>query len=112
MVKKWIRKSIISDPLAKAWKLNNSERKKFDLRESQFCPNCKNSARDRALAEAIIKTFSYPDVHSLKDWVEFAKKEELRIAEINSCGNLHKILKKFRTFITVNIFQILYLKMF
>ncbi|MEN9407151.1 MAG: hypothetical protein RLZZ455_367 [Candidatus Parcubacteria bacterium] len=93
-VSRWIKKEIISDELAKAWNLTSVQKKKFNLRESLFCPVCKNSLRTRALAEAIIKTFPYKNADSLAAWSEHAKKKGLEIAEINSCGNLHPILKK------------------
>lgn len=95
-VRKWIFKPIISDDLAKKWRLTENLRSKFDRRESQFCPICKNSFRTRALAEAITKTIPYKNVSSLQEWQKHADKEGLKIAEINSCGNLHKTLKQIR----------------
>lgn len=93
-VQKWLFKPIISDDLAKRWALTKDLRRMFDQRESNFCPDCKNSLRTRALAEAIIKTFPYANASSLREWQKHADKKGLKIAEINSCGNLHKFLKQ------------------
>ena len=96
-VTKWIKKEIISKELAAAWRLTSSQKKKFDLRESLFCPVCNNSLRTRALAEAVIKSFPYKKADSLAIWSSHASEKGLTIAEINSCGNLHRFLKKIPT---------------
>jgi len=93
-VQKWIFRHIISDDLAKEWALTRDLRSMFDHRESNFCPVCKNSFRTRALAEAIIKTFPHTNVTTLDEWGKHADSTGLKIAEINSCGNLHGSLKK------------------
>lgn len=89
---KWIFKKIISGDLARSWKLSKKMRKKFDLRESQFCPNCGNSARTRIFAYAIMDAIPIDGVKNLKDWVTKSKQLNLSVAEINSCGKLHNIL--------------------
>ena len=71
--KKWIIKKIISDELAKSWKLSSNLRRKFDHRESQFCQNCGNSARTRILAQAIMNTYSIDGAKNFKDWAEKSK---------------------------------------
>ncbi len=91
---KWIIKKIISDDLARSWKLSSNLRRKFNLRESQSCPNCGNSARTRIFAQAIMNTYPIDYVRNLKDWVTKSKKLNLSVAEINSCGKLHNILAK------------------
>lgn len=96
---KWIYKEIIADDLARSWKLSTSQIRKFNLRESQFCPTCKNSFRIRALAEGIIKVFPFEGVTYLEEWIKRAEKSGLKVAEINTCGNLHKSLKKLHGFI-------------
>jgi len=90
----WIYKEIISDDLARRWRLGASQIRKFNLRESQFCPICKNNFRARSLAEGIMKVFPFEGVNCLQDWTKEAKNAHLKLAEINACGNLHKTLKK------------------
>lgn len=84
---------IISDALAQAWRLSRIERRQFDQRESQFCHSCKSSTRTRALAMAVMKQFSFGGCSIFTEWIEMAKKYNLRIAEINCCGCLHTYLK-------------------
>ena len=91
---KWITKKIVSDDLARSWKLSKELREKFDHRESDFCPTCGNSARTRIFAQAIMNTFHIKGTTSLKEWVEKSAKLNLCIAEINSCGKLHNTLSK------------------
>ena len=90
----WIYKEVISDDLARSWKLSSSQTHKFNLRESDLCPTCKNNFRVRSLAEGIMKVFPFEGINCLQDWVKKAEEAQLKIAEINTCGNLHKTLKK------------------
>lgn len=90
--KTWTHKKIINDKLAKDWSLSLGLRKKFDLRESSFCPNCQNSHRTRYLAKAILEQIPF-GTNNLTDWVQKANKANLKVAEINGCGQLHQILE-------------------
>ena len=83
---------VITDELARIWQLKPRERAGFDRRESSECKKCGCSLRSRAIAEAIL--LSYPDSQSklFTDWVEWARRKGLTIAEINYCGQLHKYL--------------------
>ena len=99
--------SIISDDLAKSWKLSKYQRYQFNLRESRFCSICGSSTRIRFLATAIMRRFRFKDVDSFKRWTQKADEHELKIAEINSCGSLHTYLKelpnlKYSEFTTKN----------
>lgn len=91
---KWQFKKIISDELAESWQLTKELRLKFDQRESQFCPRCGNSARTRSLALAIMQVIKFSDTNNFSDWIDKANKTSIKVAEINSCGKLHKILAK------------------
>lgn len=93
---KWKFKKIISDNLANSWQLTKELRLKFDLRESQFCPNCGNSSRTRLLAHAIIQTMPFGKINLFKEWAAKANRESIIIAEINACGKLHPILAKYK----------------
>lgn len=89
-VSKWLYKTIIDDTLALSWQIDKDTRKKFNLRESQFCPKCKNSLRTREFAKVIMKKF-HSNKESFKQWIK--NNSDLKIAEINSVGRLHKYLK-------------------
>ena len=95
-VKNWIIKKIISKDLAKAWELSAELQEKFNLRESQFCPNCGNSLRTRIFAQAIMNAFPINKTNNLKEWVRKSKQLNLKVAEINACGKLHKILSRIK----------------
>jgi hypothetical protein len=90
--KSWVNKKIIINQLAKDWGLQPILRNKFDLRESSFCPNCGNSHRTRSLAKAILEQIPLGS-RNLTDWVQKANKANLKVAEINGCGQLHQILE-------------------
>ncbi|HLE48574.1 MAG TPA: class I SAM-dependent methyltransferase [Patescibacteria group bacterium] len=89
-VRKFDQMDIIGDDLSDKWKLTTKERFLFDQRETTFCPYCRSSLRDRILAEAIIKT-PKPEAN-LIEWVK--NNQNLKVAEINSCGSLHKYFKR------------------
>lgn len=93
--KKWVHKKIIIDQLAKDWRLSTTLRKKLDLRESSFCPNCGNSHRTRFLAQAILNQIPLGK-NNLVDWVKIANKNNFKVVEINGCGQLHPILEELK----------------
>lgn len=96
-VYKWIDKKIITDDLTKEWKLSKIERKQFDLRESQFCSYCRNSARTRFLAKVIINQSVLNKSKNLEEWIKKCNNQKgYKVAEINSCGNLHPFLTKLK----------------
>lgn len=90
-IQQWVFSRVINDELAQTWGLDKQTRNAFDARESMNCPNCKCSFRLRQLAESL--SFYYGGT-SLMDLVDKENFSELKIAEINSCGNLHQFLKK------------------
>ena len=93
-VNQWIFRKIISDGLAESWKLTKDLRRKFDLRESQFCPLCGNSQRTRILARAIMQKIPFAGTKYFSEWIAKANNSSITIAEINACGKLHAILTK------------------
>lgn len=88
--------NVVNDDLFETWGLSQGQRVQFDLRESSNCPRCHNSARTRALASAIIKKLPLRNTQTLTGWVIQANKMKLKVAEINSCGQLHRSLKKLK----------------
>lgn len=83
---------IITDQLAKEWGLNDKLKDAYSRRESMTCMQCGCSARCRALARAICLFFGFKK--DLKTAISRGFLDELSIAEINACGNLHQILKE------------------
>jgi len=94
--KEWSIKPVITDELARAWRLTNRLRKQFDLRESSLCPHCGCSFRSRALAQAIMAELPFNSVDIFSNWVKKANRTNLRVVEINACGQLHESLKKIK----------------
>lgn len=87
----WSPAIIINDELARTWQINNVLRRSFDARESMYCQSCECSFRLRQLAECLSYVYNGSPLSELVTNGEFKK---LKVAEINSCGKLHQILKK------------------
>lgn len=87
-------REIINEELARCWKLKANEIRRFNLRESSFCSKCDSSLRSRVLAKAIMLNFPESKSKFFVDWVEWAAKNKLAVAEINYCGQLHQFLAK------------------
>ena len=85
---------IIRNKLAKEWELDRNEQEAFSARESMFCVFCGCSYRLRMLARAIVLQFSSEKNLSLLESIEKGLLDNLKVAEINSCGVLHEILRK------------------
>ena len=83
---------IINDKLAQQWELTAKQRQLMSARESMFCAFCGCSFRLRLLARAI-KIWAKSTKPSLYESIESNYFNKLDIAEINSCGVLHEILK-------------------
>ncbi len=84
---------IITDKLANEWSLNKKEQHAFSSRESMFCVFCGCSYRLRALAKAIVIEAGKNPKQSLKQLISKTDLQEFSIAEINSAGVLHDILR-------------------
>lgn len=84
---------VISSELAKEWKLNSVERKLWSARESMYCTYCGCSYRLRMLSKAIAIA-AEDSKKSLMELIEDGLFNNKVVAEINSCGVLHEILKK------------------
>lgn len=82
---------IINDELAAEWGLDESMRLSFDIRESTKCLNCGSSLRSNLHARTICQVLA-PGVRNLAEAVNNKAFRKLRIAEINYCGALHKII--------------------
>lgn len=87
-------RNITSPELARVWRLLPREVKGFDRRESSYCYNCGSSLRSRGIASAIISSYPQSKASSLVQWIRWAKTQNLTIAEINYCADLHPWLSK------------------
>lgn len=85
----------IDDHLSRTWELRKGQRKLFNAREGLCCPHCYSNQRAEGLAKTINKYFRVKG-SSFKDFVTFANKHSLSIAEINSCHGLHSQLKNIK----------------
>ena len=83
---------VISNDLAKQWNINSKLRKAFSQRESMHCSECRSSLRLRSLSKAITYSLGKKS-SSLKGLIKDNEFKNLKIAEINACGDLHNILK-------------------
>jgi SAM-dependent methyltransferase len=83
---------VINPVLAKEWKLNSVERKLWSARESMYCTYCGCSYRLRMLSKAIAVAAG-DSKKSLMELIEDGLFNNKVVAEINSCGVLHEILK-------------------
>ena len=83
---------VIGDDLAKQWNINSKLRKAFSQRESMHCSGCMSSLRLRTLSKAITYSLGKKG-SSLKNLINDNEFKNLKIAEINACGDLHNILK-------------------
>lgn len=92
-----IRRSVMREPLVSEWRLDPTWAAYFDQREGEMCVACGASLRARQLAAALLHRLEIQtgitgsDVRSL---MASAAARPLRIAEINSCGALHKALAR------------------
>ena len=93
----FIDHKVISPELASAWELSPQWVRWFDQREGRCCAACGNSARATALARTIVDQYNAAlglDARSLADLVTRAPFRALAVAELNSCGGLHDLLRR------------------
>lgn len=89
----WAQVLPIDEDLVKTWKLSKGLYSVFTRREGRYCPNCKNSERTIALARSIPKLLGLK-VKCFNDFINYANEQNISIAEINSCGQLHGQLSR------------------
>lgn len=93
----WQYEPIITDELARVWKLNKNQQESMSKRESMKCVYCGCSYRLRLLARAI-NYWVYRNLEkSLQENMTAYTKvtKTIVVGEINSCGVLHETLKGF-----------------
>jgi SAM-dependent methyltransferase len=84
---------IINEILAAQWELNAVERRLWSARESMYCVFCGCSYRLRMLARAIGVAAQDGGSKSLMQMINDGMFKSKKVAEINSCGVMHDILK-------------------
>ncbi len=90
-------KKVLWPDLISEWELSPQWIDWYNDREGRYCVNCKCSARSNQLAKAILmalKEITGIEFSYLGKAFENKKVQELKIAEINSVGNIHPFLAK------------------
>jgi hypothetical protein len=94
-----IYRPVVSDSLVREWNLNQEWLGYFNRREGEICLSCGGSIRGQQLALALMKWVADSrgiNADSMESLVKHPRMGELQIAEINSCGAMHKKLKKLK----------------
>jgi SAM-dependent methyltransferase len=83
--------------LIQAWELSPEWVARFEHREGTYCPVCGNNERARQLARVLVENLNRDyqlAARSLAELVTAPTLASLRLAEINSCGGLHRWLRQ------------------
>ncbi len=92
-------KNVLWTELISEWELDENWTGWFNEREGSYCVNCYSSLRTNQLAAALLKGFELLtgiNERNLKDACRISKLNDLKIAEINSAGTIHKFLEKIQ----------------
>lgn len=88
----------IGDELATTWGLTPQQRRGIDYREGCCCAACGSSVRRMNFAKAFLEhlNLTYQDsIQTMADLPNCARRQEIVLAEINNCGNLHHYFRAF-----------------
>lgn len=85
-------KNVLNDKLVKEWGLSEKQRQGRDGKESMNCNFCGSSMRSRGLASGVMKAWSVGGAKFFKEWVRLVKNDDIKVAEINYFGDLHRFL--------------------
>lgn len=90
--------NIINETLARQWRLNRTQRHAMSSRESMKCIFCGCSYRLRLLARALNYWLYGTGDKSLAENIQIHDSitNTAKVAEINSCGVLHEVLKSYK----------------
>ena len=92
-----LSRRIKGEKLVQEWKLDSRWENLFNQREGEICISCGASLRVRQLSLAFVRWMNNKYGTSCKSASEIASNANnglIRLAEINSCGALHKMLSK------------------
>jgi SAM-dependent methyltransferase len=84
----------IDPSLEKTWQISTELTSLFNAREGSLCIDCGASIRAQGLAKAILDSKYGFGAKNLKEWVNKANKNKLKVCELNSCHKLHDTLIK------------------
>jgi len=91
----WYFEPILWEELIMATEFSAEWMRAFDLRDGSRCLFCYNSLRTEHLAETLVREYSERlrvPFRSFKALCRDSMFRNLKVAEINGCGNLHNIL--------------------
>ena len=92
-----VSRPVVGETLIRQWKLDADWVGYFNHREGEICVSCGSSLRVRQLATVLLERLNEALKEPAKSVSAAARCEEaqqLHIAEINSCGPLHKFLTR------------------
>ena len=72
--------------LSATWLLSPNEEILYNIREGYSCDNCYSSMRIQGLAVCLA---SVTGTSNMDEFVDYCNNNKLKVAEINSCANLH-----------------------
>ena len=87
---------VCGEELITQWGLDSKWENLMQQREGEICVSCGSSLRVRQLGLTLVSWMNHQGEKvglSVKDLVKNNSLEDLRIAEINSCGALHRYIK-------------------
>lgn len=90
--------SPISNELAHDWNLTSQQRRYFDFREGCNCGSCGSSVRKMNFAKVFLEHINVrycENIQFLRDVAKIHLLDQIKIAEINNCGNLHQYFTIF-----------------
>ncbi|MFZ1523007.1 MAG: methyltransferase domain-containing protein [Candidatus Saccharimonadales bacterium] len=79
--------------LPSTWSLNDAEERIYNLREGYCCDECYSSARIQGLS-ACLSLMS--NASNIDGFIKYCNDNDLDVAEINSCANLHEKISKIK----------------
>lgn len=79
--------------LPATWSLNEAEERIYNMREGYCCDKCYSSARIQGLAACLSVMSITPNIDG---FIKYCNDNNLDVAEINSCANLHEKLSKIK----------------
>lgn len=91
---KWQYTEPVDDNLASTWGISKAVRGIFNYREGTLCSTCGVNLRAVGLAKGIMKYYHQSD--NFTNWIKWANYQKLKVAEINSCHQLHQQLSKLK----------------
>jgi len=93
----YVYRPVLSKKLINEWNLTAEWEVLFNRRDGEICISCGGSIRGRQIGGALVHWINRTlgvDFQDAQTAFRDAKVQSLKIAEINSCGGVHKILNR------------------